>query len=85
MFGYLLTRILSLVELLLLIRVIVSWLPIGYNKFIEILYMLTEPILAPIRRLIESSIGRIMFDFSPIIAFLLIRLVKGLIWSYIRF
>ncbi len=83
MVRYILIRLLDLAELLILIRVIISWLPIGHNRFAEILYMMTEPVLAPIRRLLDGAMGsrRIMFDFSPIIAFLLIGLIKNLIAS----
>lgn len=81
MLRYIIMRLLSLAELLLLIRAIISWMPIGHNRFTQVLYMLTEPMLAPIRRVIDSITGyrRIMIDFSPIIAFLLIGLIKNLV------
>jgi len=59
-------------EVLILGRVLMSWLnprfegPVG-----RLLYEATEPILAPIRRILPST-G--MIDFSPIVAFLVIGL-----------
>lgn len=76
-----LLRLLDVAEILILIRVIVSWLPLGRNRFIEIIYTITDPILIPIRSLLEKSMkGKsIMIDFSPIIAFLLIGFIKRFI------
>jgi len=62
-------------EILILGRVLMSWLnprfegPVG-----RFLYQATEPILAPIRRILPST-G--MIDFSPIVAFLLIGLIAA--------
>ena len=64
-------------------RVIVSWLPISRNNsIIRLLYQITEPILAPLRGIIErSAIGRNMiFDFSPVLAFLLIGLIRNIVF-----
>lgn len=62
----------------ILIRCILSWLPIGRdNFFVRIVVALTEPILGPIRRLIAKSPlgGGMMIDFSPVIAYFLIDFV----------
>jgi YggT family protein len=64
-------------------RVIVSWLPISKNNsIISLLYQITEPILAPLRGIIErSAIGRSMiFDFSPVLAFILIGFIRNIIF-----
>jgi YggT family protein len=74
--------LLELVQWLIFARVIVSWLPIDKsNQFIVFLYQITEPILAPIRKLIsKSSMGSgLMVDFSPIIAFLLISFLMRML------
>lgn len=65
-------------------RVIISWLPIPKNNgFIRFLYQITEPVLGPIRKLLEKSVfGRnSMLDFSPILAFLLIGFLRNLVRS----
>ncbi len=74
--------ILWVIEILIFARVIVSWLPISKDsQFLKILYQLTEPILAPIRNIIQkSAIGsNMMLDFSPIVAWLLIRVLRMLL------
>ncbi len=61
-------------------RVLSSWLNIGpsspFFPIIRLLYQITEPILAPIRRVLPSF-G--MMDLSPMVALLLITLVQQLI------
>lgn len=74
--------VMELMELAILARVIISWIPIPRDgMFFRVLYQITEPILAPMRSIIErSELGRnMMVDFSPILAFLLIELIKNLI------
>lgn len=76
--------VLSFIEIAIFVRVIISWLPISRdNRLIYFLYQITEPILAPIRSLISrSAFGKnMMFDFSPIVAFLLIRAIRGILIS----
>ena len=63
-------------------RVIISWIPIPRdNKIIRLLYQVTEPILAPLRSIIQkSALGRnMMIDFSPILAFLLIGFLRNVV------
>lgn len=87
MIGFALIKLLDIAELLILIRAIVSWLPIGRNRFTEMLYSVTEPLLAPIRSLLYKAMGQraVMIDFSPIIAFLIIGLLKRLVVSALMF
>lgn len=66
-------------ELLIFIRIILSWLPIGYgNSIMRLIYNLTEPILGPVRGMVERSPigGGIGLDISPVFALILLRLVK---------
>ena len=76
-----------LIEIAILIRVFLSWLPVPKeHRLIDLLYQVTEPVLAPIRNLIQRSpFGRnMMFDFSPIIAFLLIGLIRNIVLGLVR-
>ena len=62
--------LLNVLWLAILVRVILSWFPVDpSNPIIRIVWEITEPILAPFRRVIPK-IG--MFDLSPIAAFLVI-------------
>ena len=59
----------------LIVRVLSSWLPISpYSKWIHWSYVVTEPILGPLRQIIPSF-G--MMDITPIIAYFLIVLIQG--------
>ena len=57
--------IFNLIELLVFVRVLMSWFnPDPYNQIVRLLYDLTEPFLRPIRERIPPQGG---FDLSPII------------------
>lgn len=74
--------VLKVLEFAIFARVIISWLPISReNQIIRIIYQVTEPILGPIRGMLErSALGKnMMMDFSPIIAFILIMLVRNIL------
>ncbi len=59
--------------LLILARVIVSWTnPAGGGGMTAFLYQATEPILAPIRRVLPPTSG---IDWSPMIAILLLGIL----------
>ena len=58
-------------------RALMSWFDPGMRSPVgRILHDITEPIIAPIRQVVPS-LG--MFDISPIIALLLLRLIGTLI------
>ncbi len=61
-------------------RVLVSWFNIGpsspFFPAVNVLYQVTEPILAPIRRVLPRF-G--MLDLSPMVALILIGIVRGVI------
>ena len=60
----------------ILIRVILSWFLTQPNTLTLILDKITEPILAPLRRIIPRA-G--MFDFTPMIAIILLQLIANLL------
>jgi len=61
--------------LVIIARVIVSWFsPRPTNRLAIILYQLTEPLLAPLRRIIPR-VG--MFDFTPLVAIILLQLIAS--------
>ena len=66
---------------LIIIRAVLSFIhPSGYNRLYQdvvgTLDMLTEPLVAPIRG-VMPTVG--MFDFSPLIALLLLQVVGNLV------
>jgi len=63
--------------LLLIARVLLSWTnPMGGGGLTAFIYQATEPILAPIRRLLPPTSG---VDWSPLIAMLLLGVVLRVI------
>lgn len=78
-FNYFLTMV-------IFVRCILSWFPIkGDNIIIKLIYGLTEPILGPIRRLLEKSpIGQgYMIDFSPVIAYIFLEAIVQILIAII--
>jgi YggT family protein len=67
----------ELYAVILLARVLLSWLQIDpNNQWVKIIYQLTEPLLAPIRRLLPQSGG---IDFSPIVAFIVLLVAEQVV------
>jgi YggT family protein len=70
----------NLLQIIILVRVIMSWIPHNpHNQWTRLLYQVTEPILKPIRNILPGqSMG---FDFSPVVVFLLLGLLKSALES----
>ena len=67
--------------LLILARVIMSFTRMDpYHPVRRTVYDLTEPILAPIRRIMPATGG---LDFSPLIALLLLELLRTLVFQLV--
>ena len=63
--------------MLLVTRVILSWLnPNPFNPIVRFVYVLTEPVLAPVRRVLPPIAG---LDFSPIVVFVVISVLTGML------
>ena len=71
--GYLLYGLLALYSLLIFMRIVFSWGASSVNRVLRFLIKVTEPVLAPFRRLIPP-LG--MFDISPIVVLLLLQLLQ---------
>jgi YggT family protein len=88
----LLIQILEIYKWILIAAVIVSWLTAFnvinvHNNFVRsllrILLALTEPVLAPIRRILPAMGG---LDLSPIVAFVIIWFLQYTIrWASYRY
>jgi YggT family protein len=73
----LLNSIFWLLNLAVLLRVLFSWInPDPRNALVHLIYQITEPILAPLRRYIPSLGG---LDITPMIALLLLELLHRLL------
>ncbi len=76
----LLARILQIYTFVLLVRILLSWIPIldPYHPVMRILYQVTEPVLEPARKLIPP-IGAI--DISPIVVFIVLGILQDLMFQ----
>ncbi len=71
--GFVLYGLLAVFSLLIFMRIVFSWGVSSVNRVLRFLIRVTEPVLGPFRRLIPP-LG--MFDISPIVVLLLIRLFQ---------
>lgn len=71
--------LIEIIKYLIIFRCILSWLPLGQNRFTEIIGILTDPILDPVKSLMEKTFGYMQIDFSPIILFLILELIQSFI------
>mgnify|MGYP000468508083 CR=1 FL=1 len=73
--------LIEILEVLILIRIIFSWFRVGfYNPLFRAVYELTEPILSLARNIIyKLGINTGMFDFSPIVAILILRIILSIV------
>ena len=72
----------NILYFLILARVLLSWIPMQPdNKIRRFFYVLTEPLLGPIRSLINKSPlgGGMMVDFSPVIVLFIIQILRSII------
>lgn len=76
----------KLIYFLIFIRIILSWLPgLNQSSLGFFIYNITEPILGPVRHMIDKSPigGGMMLDFSPIIALFLMNIVSMVLKSIV--
>lgn len=72
--------IFAILQIALFVRVIASWIRVSpYSRWLRWAYVLTEPMLAPLRRFIPPIGGTI--DITPLIAYFVLSLVSGWIVS----
>lgn len=69
---------------LIIVRILLSWIPLPENDVVRTLYRLiydaTEPYLGLFRRLIPSlGRGGMGFDFSPILAIMVLFVIENLV------
>jgi YggT family protein len=76
-FIQLIDLLLSIYIWIIIARAIISWItPYPYHPLVRFLYKVTEPILAPIRKIIPPIGG---IDISPVIVIFIIFIVQNLL------
>ena len=75
---FLLVKALDIYELIILVRIFMSWIrPDPNNSIISFINSITDPVSIPIRNLLpQNGMG---IDFSPIIVFFIIGLIKRIL------
>jgi YggT family protein len=64
----------------IIVRSLMSWLAVGRDNFlVNLLHTITEPILAPLRRIIPRLN---VFDLSPMVAIVLLYVVVCLLQPF---
>ena len=73
----LLVQLLDLYSLVVLGAVVISWIQLPpSNPIATFLHAMTEPLLAPIRRVLPDMGG---LDFSPLVLLFGLRILRGLL------
>ena len=69
----------DIVNLLLLVRVLLSWITHNpHHPIIEWVYRLTDPILKPFKNMIPVTSS---IDLSPMLAFMFLLILRRIIFS----
>ncbi|TDF34419.1 YggT family protein [Alteromonadaceae bacterium M269] len=77
-----LKEVFSLLFWVLIIRAILSWVSQGHNPIEIVLHQLTEPFLAPIRRIIPPMGG---LDLSVLVAIVLLQFLQMFMQDVLRY
>lgn len=88
--GYAVSRFGNLLVLLLVARALLSWFaadPYSYaRKIYDVVVMLTEPIVAPCRNILSKHFNTGIFDFSLLVAVILVQIVtRGILLALYKF
>lgn len=84
--------LLNLLTICILVEVVLSWISLAggrvpwYNPVIQTIRKITDGVLSPIRNVLNRamrgmSIGGMGLDLSPLVALILIHLLRGILMS----
>ncbi|MBU0579562.1 MAG: YggT family protein [Candidatus Margulisbacteria bacterium] len=69
-------RLFDLLNLIIIVRVILSWIPHDrYNPIIKIVYDITDPLFAPF----QGKVNMGGLDLSPIVVLFIVGIVRSLV------
>jgi len=76
---FLINTLFNALNLLLFVRVILSWVPnLPYHPIVESIYKVTDPLLKPFQNLFPAN--KLGIDFSPILAFMTLSLIRKILF-----
>ena len=65
----------------ILIRAVLSWFPVSReNPFVQVVYQVTEPVLAPLRRIVPTF-G--FMDLTPLVAIFLLQMINSIVYQLV--
>jgi YggT family protein len=71
----------TILKVALVVRVISSWLPVSpYSGWVRWSYALSDPILAPLSRVVPNLGG---LDITPILAYFLLNIIESLLFRLV--
>ena len=77
-------RLLGILQWLLVFRALASWFPqIQQSRIGELLYNITEPMVAPFRMLLSrvQALNMMPLDFSPLLAFVVLSVLQRVLYA----
>ena len=79
---YFVSTLFFILQFAIIIRALMSWFnPSPENPIVRLVMEITEPVLAPLRRIVPR-IG--MIDITPIVAILLMNVIQSMLESTLR-
>ncbi|MGC9326723.1 MAG: YggT family protein [Candidatus Hinthialibacter sp.] len=76
---FLIARIIQIYEIVILIRIIISWIQLDpYNPLVQFISRITDPLLDAVRRSFPFLVGG-GIDFSPILVFFLLDATQRIV------
>ena len=73
--GFAFANVVRIIQALLFLRAVLSWFPKTYTSRVSyILADLTEPVVAPVRKILSRMVPGGIMDFSFLVTFLVLEL-----------
>ena len=78
--------LITIYVILIFVRIVLTWFPLDPEGAVAtvagFLFIITDPLLGPLRRLIPSvRLGNVALDLSPIIVVIGLQVLRGIICS----
>lgn len=74
--------ILMVLQIAMLVRAVMSWFPIGDNIISDIAYAITEPVIIPVRNIMDrfESVRNFPIDISFFVTFMIITMLSTVLF-----
>lgn len=76
--------VVKVINALIFLRIILSWIMPMKNEFTELLYRITEPLLKPFRMIIPIG-GMGGLDLSPLILIFVLNFLQKILYSLLSY